>query len=161
MSTAGVFSGREITQMAIQMEQSGYGFYSAAAEAASHPEVRKLLEWLSGQERLHERIFRDMLPTIPEHRPPEEYDGQRADFIQSLLDTRVLPDVEGGERALARMASDQEALDFALGFEKDTILFLYAMRDLVPSGQAAQVDRLIEEEKGHVQRLVAMKREAC
>ncbi|MCE5219391.1 ferritin family protein [bacterium] len=161
MSTAGVFSGREIAQMAIQMEQSGYGFYSAAAEAASHPEVRKLLEWLSGQERLHERIFRDMLPTIPEHRPPEEYDGQRAEFIQFLLDTRVLPDIASGERALARMSSDDEVLDYALGFEKDTILFLYEMRDLVPSGQAAQVDRLLTEEKGHVQRLSAMKHEAC
>ena len=55
------------------------------------------------------------------------------------------------------MTEDVQALDFALGFEKDTILFMYEMRDVVAESQRATVDRLIAEEKSHVQRLTDLK----
>lgn len=154
---AGVFSSNEMISMAVQTEQTGYAFYTQAAAEARSPEVRKLLEWLADQERLHERTFTAMLGEESSHRPSEEYAGQKTQYVQTLLDARVLPDPDAGKKALAAMTDDRQAVDFALGFEKDTILFMYEMRDLVTPAQTEAVDRLIAEEKTHVQRLNQVK----
>lgn len=157
MATSGVFSGPQVVEMAVQIEQSGYAFYLSAAETARSDEVRKLLEWLAGQERLHEQTFKEMLRGQAADGPLEEYCGQRAAFIQTLLDARVLPDAEAGRAALAGMTDDLQAVEFALNFEKDTILFMYEMRELVSEAQSATVNKLIAEEKSHVQRLNEIK----
>lgn len=157
MATSGVFSGPQVVEMAVQTEQSGHAFYLAAAETARSDDVRKLLEWLAGQERLHEQTFKEMLQGQAADAPREEYSGQRSEFIQTLLDARVLPDAETGRAALAAMTDDLQAVEFALNFEKDTILFMYEMRALVSEAQAATVDKLIAEEKSHVQRLNEIK----
>ena len=114
-------------------------------------------QMLAEQEELHEKTFRGMLETIAEDRPPEEYAGQKSAYVQVLLDSRVLPNAEAGQAALAKMTEDVEAIDFALGFEKDTILFMQEMREMVPATHGATVDELIAEEKRHVQQLTAAK----
>jgi rubrerythrin len=157
MAEAGVFSSREIVEMAIQTEQSGYQFYTHAAEKVTSGSFVKLLGWLADQEQEHERIFREMLAEPERHVPPEEYPGQRAEYVQALLDVRVLPDVETGLARLATMKGDEDVIDFAIGFEKDTILFMYVMRDLVAPTGAETVDKLIAQEKGHVAKLLQMK----
>jgi len=157
MNTAGVFAGNEIVQMAIQTEEVGNAFYTAAAQAAKSPQVNELLQWLADQELAHKKAFEAMLQDTPSRRPAEEFAGQKGEYIQALLDSRVLPDPGAGTASLAQMSSDLQAIDFALGFEKDTILFLYEMRDIVPDSQTQRVDALIAEEKSHVKRLSDMK----
>jgi rubrerythrin len=157
MSTGGMFTASEIVQMAVQTEQNGYAFYNAAAQAAQSGRVRELLQGLAQAEQEHEQTFRAMLDVTAESGPPEEYPGQKSAYIQALLDSRVLPDAEAGKAVLAEMTQDVEALDFAIGFEKDTILFMYEMRDMVPERQASTVDRLIAEERSHVRQLTELK----
>ena len=157
MSTGGIFTANESVQMAIQTEQDGYIFYTAAAETARSGEVKELLQWLAQAEQEHERTFREMLDLTGKEGPREEYPGQKAAYVQALLESRVLPDAETGKAALSAMTEDLQALDFALGFEKDTILFMYEMRDMVPESQRTTVDRLIAEEKSHVRRLTDLK----
>ncbi len=157
MAEAGVFSSQEIVEMAIQTEQSGYQFYFGAAEKVAHKPVADLLRWLAGQEEEHERIFRGMLTEPDRHMPAEEYEGERAEYIKTLLDVRVLPDAETGLARLATMKEDVEVVDFAIGFEKDTILFMYAMRDLSAPTAGETVDKLIAQEKGHLAHLLQMK----
>jgi rubrerythrin len=41
-----------------------------------------------------------------------------------------------------------DAVRFALGFEKETLLYFYAMRDLIQEKDA--VDQIIKEEKSHI-----------
>lgn len=159
MPEAGVFSSREMVEMAIQTEQNGYAFYAEATSKAKADSVRSLLEWLADQEKRHEEVFRGMLDKPELHIPAEEYPGQRAAFVQALLYSRVLPDRETGLKSLAEITDDNQIIQFALGFEKDTILFMYEMRGLVaPAGQET-VDKLIAEEKSHVQRLLALRQQ--
>jgi rubrerythrin len=159
MATAGVFSSREIVEMAVQTEENGFVFYAGAAGQAQSDAARSLLQWLSEQEKLHEAVFRQMLGQPELHVPSEEYAGQRQGYVQALLQARVLPDAETGARRLAAMTTDDQVIDFALGFEKDTILFMYEMREIVaPAGQET-VDKLIAQEKGHVQKLLGLRAE--
>ena len=44
----------------------------------------------------------------------------------------------------------------AMGFEKETMLFFYNLRDIVPSAAHEIVDRVIVEEKTHARRLAQM-----
>lgn len=159
MSEAGVFSSREMVEMAIQTEQNGYAFYVEAASRAKADSVRSLLEWLADQEKQHEEVFRGMLDKPELHIPAEEYAGQREAFVQALLESRVLPDRETGTSRLQQMTEDDQIIQFALGFEKDTILFMVEMRELVAPAGHPTVDRLIAEEKSHVQRLLALRKE--
>lgn len=159
MSEAGVFSSRELVEMAIQTEESGLQFYTKAAEKAKGESTRSLMGWLASQEKEHERVFRAMLSDPQLHAPAEEYEGQREAFVQAVLDARVLPDPETGLERLAKMTDDDQVIEFALGFEKDTILFMYEMRDQVWPGGRETVDKLILQEKGHVQRLLTLRAE--
>lgn len=157
MAEAGLFSAREIVEIAIQTEQSGFEFYTHAAGKVIHKPLADLLQWLAGQELEHERIFGEMLQAPDRPMPSEEYEGERREYIQALLDVRVLPDVETGLTRLASMTADAQILDFALGIEKDTILFQYVLRDLSAPTAAETVSKIIAQEEGHVVRLMAMK----
>lgn len=46
-----------------------------------------------------------------------------------------------------------EILRLALNFEKDTIIFLYEVRDIVPESGIEQLNFIIDEEKKHVSRI--------
>jgi rubrerythrin len=142
-----------MVQIAVQLEQNGQAFYQAAASRAHNDEVQHLLEFLGKEEERHERVFLGMLPEEKEHRPAQEYAGQKSAFIQALLEERLLPADEIVAQVLPGLKSDSEVLDFALGFEKDTIIFYYEMRHLLDAAQCGIMDEILAQEKVHVERL--------
>ncbi len=153
MPEAGVFSAAEMVEIAVQLEQNGAAFYQAAANGARQEEVKSLLEFLAKEEQRHESVFRSLQPTESEHRPSQEYPGQKSAFIQALLEDRLLPPAEVVERVLPGLTSDTEVIDFALGFEKDTLLFYYEMRHMMGGAHRDMVGEIVEQEKIHVERL--------
>ncbi|NLO74438.1 MAG: ferritin family protein [candidate division WS1 bacterium] len=152
MPEGGAFTAAEMVGIAVQLEQNGQIFYLEAAKRAVDEEAQRLLEWLAHEEQRHEEVFREMLPPEKEHRPAEEYAGQRSEYVQALLEERLLPSEKVIEQALS-LASDQEILDFALGFEKDTILFYYELRHLMGEAQRPIMEDVLAQEKTHVERL--------
>jgi rubrerythrin len=144
MPEAGLFSAAELVDMAIQLEQNGQAFYLQASLRASQPEVKRLLEHLAQQEQHHEQMFRKLQPTEREHRPGQEYPGQKSAYIQALLEERLLP---------SDQVVNQVLPDFALGMEKDSLLFYYEMRHLLGDDAKPIVKEIITEEKKHVETL--------
>jgi rubrerythrin len=55
--------------------------------------------------------------------------------------------------------SDIEAMELAMGAEKDSILFYYGMKDIVPKRVQLTVDKIINEEKSHLRQLWELKKE--
>jgi rubrerythrin len=159
MSSLGQFSAEKTYDMAILTERNGRVFYEAAAAAATTERVAKLMHHLAEAERSHEATFRRMREVSPQHPPRETYAGEEEEYMGALLFSRVLPDEAAGTRAVAAMRADAEALDFAIAFEKDTILFLYEMRDIVSADEAAKVNALLAQEKSHVRILTGLKQE--
>ena len=151
-----MFSANQMIDIAIQTEQAGHVFYEAAAQHADNPQVRVLCEWLAGEEQTHERVFRLMGQNLPPPEEPEEWPGEKTEFINALVGSRFLPRPEEAE-ALVKDLSAQGILDFALNFEKDTIIFLYEMQDMVASSDTEQVNQIIAEEKAHVSRILKAK----
>ncbi|MEA3340560.1 MAG: ferritin family protein [Chloroflexota bacterium] len=152
-----VFTAAEALEMALEIEKNGEVFYNEAAAKSADPEVKALFEDLASQERGHYKIFQKMLGDVkpaPEL-PAAEYD-QYQDYLQVALENALFA---GPEKALslARQAEDREtALRAAMGFEKDTLLFFYDLRDMVVEADRGAISNIIREEKKHLRRLARM-----
>jgi rubrerythrin len=58
---------------------------------------------------------------------------------------------------LAEQAHDrQAALRVAIGFEKDTLLFFYDLRDMASVAEQKTINGIIAEEKQHLRRLAKL-----
>lgn len=156
MSNPAHFSAAEVFDLAIQTEHNGKAFYQAAAAAASDTEVKQIMGKLAHAEAEHEATFR-RLRTGASEAPPESYPGEQEQYMDALLQARVLPDEATALRVVREMTQDIQALDFALAFEKDTILFMFEMRDLLDEDDRGRVDVLIGQERMHVRLLLEMK----
>lgn len=159
MTNVAHFDAGEVFDMAIQTERNGKAFYEAAAAAATDPEVQKIMVYLADAEAHHETAFQTMKKQFVEAAAaaPEAYDRERDEYIMALLHSRMLKDEAGALQMIHDMKEDQQALDFAIGFEKDTILFMFEMREVLPESDREQVDALIQQERTHVRLLQQFK----
>jgi rubrerythrin len=82
----------------------------------------------------------------------DEYIRYLSTTVQSAL-------FEGPDKALAvaeKVADEKEAVRMAMGFEKETLLFFYDLRDAVRGEHREFVDKIVAEEKTHLRRLADM-----
>jgi rubrerythrin len=152
-----VFTATEAIEMAMEIEKNGETFYNAAAEKATDPEVTALFKDLALQEQGHYRVFQNMLGgiTLAPDLPATEYDQYEA-YVRVALENALFAGPDKA-LALAEQAKDREtALRAALGFEKDTMLFFYDLREMVSEGDRQAISNVIQEEKKHVRRLAGM-----
>ena len=54
--------------------------------------------------------------------------------------------------------SDIKAVELGISAEKDSILFYYGMKDLMPEPVQKTVDNIIAEEKSHLRQLSELKK---
>jgi rubrerythrin len=151
-----LLTGDEIIEIAARLEESGEVFYAAAAERATSSDVRALFEELAIQEQYHRRAFEQMGRDVVELAlTPDQWDQFQA-YTGALLQQRFFSSPENA-LSLAVEAQDEEgALQAALGFEKETLLFFHELHDVVRGPGQQAVDRIIQEEKRHIQRLSSM-----
>ena len=150
----GIFSAAEAFEMAMQIEQNGEVFYKAVAARATDPSVKTLFQELAAQEQKHYLVFQKMAGTVSGAASPQapERDEYQA-YLQAALDNALFA---GPDKALAmaEQARDrQTALRAAIGFEKDTLLFFYDLREMVSVAEQEAITGIIREEKMHLRRL--------
>ncbi|MBI5560973.1 MAG: rubrerythrin, partial [Deltaproteobacteria bacterium] len=51
------FSGSEIIEMAVRIEENGGRFYTDASEATKDSKLKKLFQYLAGEEKKHLKYF--------------------------------------------------------------------------------------------------------
>ena len=149
----------EALKWAMEIEKNGEVFYNDVAAKSADLEVRALFEDLAAQERGHYRVFQQMLERV---RPDPDlssvgvqYDEYQA-YIQVVLADALFAGPDKG-LTLAKRAQDREtALRAAMGFEKDTLLFFYDLREMVSEAERGAISDVILEEKAHLRRLAKM-----
>lgn len=154
-----IFTAAEALNIALRIEQNGEAFYTAATRKVGKPEVKALLEDLAVQEKRHYRAFQKLADRADQ--PPslsvpewEEYEA----YMQTALENALF---RGPDKALAAaegLKDEEETLRMALGFEKDTLLFFYDLREMMPEADRGIVSEIIQEEKSHARRLSALLR---
>ena len=152
------FSGRELIDIAIGIERNGVSFYHSLAESAGSEIAKGVYEYLAGEELKHIEVFQSMLGSVADYRPPETYTEEYDLYLRALIDSRVFSDDQTAYDIAQRVASDAEAIQIALGAEKDSILFYSEIWDLVRQSDREVVNKIIKEEKSHLRQLSDLKK---
>jgi rubrerythrin len=150
---ANLFKPSEILKIAIRIEENGREYYLEAKERASTPAAAELFGFLADEEVRHLELFSGMLSGIGKEKVAESYPGEHDAYIRALAGSHVFTRDSVGKEMVARAKDEEEILEFALGFEKDSILLYYEMLDLVPASKRKVVEEVIREEKSHVRKI--------
>ena len=152
-----ILTAAEALKWALEIEKNGETFYKAVAGKSADPEVKALFEDLAAQERGHYRVFQKMLEEV---KPDPDLSRLDYDEYQTYLQVALADALFAGPDkglALAMEAQDREtALRAAMGFEKDTLLFFYDLREMVSKAEREAISDIILEEKAHLRRLAGM-----
>lgn len=153
-----LMSATEIVDLAKQVEHAGEAFYRAAVEHSSDAATREIFAYLRDEEQRHARTFEELLGSLKDSMDGWREDEQYLAYLQALADRQIFPDPESAREIVKELPDDLAAIEYALGFEKDSILFLHEMRTLVDKDGREVVDRLLAEERTHVRKLAALLR---
>ena len=153
-----VFSSSELVNIAIGIERRGITFYDIMAKSTDNELARDTFQSLADMEREHIATFQDMLDEADKRQPSESSTQEYSGYIQALIDDAVFTDDMITSEMAAQADSDIKALELGINAEKDSILFYYEMRDIMPLRALHIINRIIAEEKSHLQQLSEVKK---
>ena len=152
------FSASELINIAIGTERRGITFYDIMAKSTDNEMAREVFQNLADMEREHTQIFQDMLGEADKYPPSETPTREYADYFQALVDSAVFTDDMITSEMATQADSDIQAVELGISAEKDSILFYYEMRDIMPPPALPLIDRVIAEEKSHLRQLSEIKK---
>ena len=152
------FSISELIDIAIGIERRGITFYDIMAKSTDDEMARDVFQSLVNMEREHIRIFQDMLGEADKYRPSETCSQEYADYLQALVDNAVFTDDMITSEMATQADSDLKAVELGLRAEKDSILFYYEMKDIMPRQALPTINQIIAEEKSHLRQLSELKK---
>jgi rubrerythrin len=151
-------SGSELIDIAIGIERKGIAFYDIMAKSTENASARDVFQDLANMEREHIHLFQSMLAEADKYQIPVNYTKEYNSYIQALIDSDVFSDDMVMSEMATQADSDIEALELAIGAEKDSILFYYEIKEIIPKRAQAIVNKIITEEKAHLKQLSELKR---
>ncbi len=154
-----VFSSRELINIAISIERRGITFYDIMARSTDNEMARDVFQSLADMEREHIQIFQGMLDEADKYKlaetaAEEEYAG----YLQALVDNAIFTDDMITSEMATQADSDIKAVELGISAEKDSILFYYQMKDVMPQPALTMINRIITEEKSHLRQLSEIKK---
>lgn len=148
------FSIREVVEQAVRTERLGYEFYTAIAKRFEKNDgLKRLFETLANKELVHEKMFLELRDMMGEEEPEAWADV--SEYMRAIVESEFF--LGGGKSlpSLDHLKTVEDAVRFAMGFEKETLLYFHALRDAVQ--QKDVVDEIINEEKSHIMWLAKFK----
>jgi len=152
-----IFSGSEIVEIGIQIEHNGFDFYNTLSKKTKDLKSKDIFEFLAGEEKKHIAVFQGILGALARYEPPESYPGEYFSYMNALAGEYVFTGKNKGAELAQKIASDLEAINLGIGFEKDSIIFYDGMKKVVPPDEAGVIDQLIKQEEKHLQILMDLK----
>ena len=157
------FNADEIFQMGVLIESNGQKFYEAVAKNTSDSAAQKLFLDLSRWESQHIELFKKLRQGLPESAKREDLFDPNQElhlYLKATADSHVFIKNKDIPHLASMCKTPLEALDLAVAFEKDSIVFYTTMKKLVPEhlGKGA-IDTLIDEEVSHIFALTQKKKE--
>jgi len=152
------FSGNELINIAIGIEGRGIAFYDIMAKSTENATARDVFQHLADMERDHVQTFQDLLGEADKYQPPEAYAEEYAAYFQALVGNAVFTDAMSNSQMVIQADSDIKAIELAVSAEKDSILFYYEMKEIMPPPAQPMVNKIIIEEKSHIRQLSELKK---
>ena len=144
----------EVFDAAIQIERGGYDFYRKAAKATSDKVFQKELVTLSKMEKGHAAVFTKLKERLAEDKKETKQSAsskEAARYLESFAADNVFNTTDDASLALSELPTAHDILTFAIGRERDSILFYVGLREMISDKSGIEsIDRIIKEEMGHV-----------
>jgi rubrerythrin len=141
------FSVREVVEQAVQTENLGKEFYTQMAEKfRDKAELKKLFELLATHEIRHGESFLGLENQLKDEEP--EGWGEVTLYLRALVDSEFFLGKDKCLPSLEHVKTAAEAIDFALCFERETLLYYYTLREALKEKEL--IDTIIREEKSHI-----------
>jgi rubrerythrin len=158
------FNADEVFEIAEEIERSASKFYRQAAATASDEKTKKTLEEMAGMEADHEQTFKQMRKDLTEEeKEPTAFDpeGEAAMYLQAMADAHGTEGKLAPMQPLTGRESIKEIFEIALKAEKDSVIYYFGIKSLVPRGGGkGKVDEIIKEELRHIRTLNQYLKEA-
>ena len=152
----GIYSGAEIFEIAMELEEAGRVFYETLAEEAEDHDLADLCRNLATQESNHYRKFKVLSAELVERPASRPVTWDELHFARILIEERVLSDPDAAREAA--LSGDVAALlETAIRLEKDSVLFYSELLNEVDEKDIPAIQGIIDEEKRHVCALVEVK----
>ncbi|GAK54701.1 rubrerythrin subfamily [Candidatus Moduliflexus flocculans] len=150
-----LFDIHEIVNFAIQREQESLELYRTLAEQVQPQELKNIFLLLMEEERQHRVYYVGLLAALAQQADPslqrdEEYDAYMRVLLDSGRISKTLP---------VDMENLQATIDYAIGREKDAVLFYTGLEQYVPAKDRETVRGIVREEARHIVKLTHIKAE--
>ncbi len=148
------YSIREVIEQAIQTEKLGYEFYSTMKERFKDDErFTRLFTTLAEKEITHEKRFSELLDIIKDEEPQNWEEA--SEYLKAIVESEFFLGRNKALPSLSHVKSIDDAINFAIGFEKETLLYFYGLLGSVREKEV--VEEIITEEKSHIKWLTAFR----
>jgi rubrerythrin len=150
------YSIDEIMEMAIQTEKLGYQFYISMSEKFKKDErLVKLFTTLASKEKAHEKTFTELKAMVSKKGVEAVQWEEVSNYLRAFVESEFFLGRGKALPSLDHVRTVQDAVKFALGFEKETLLYFFELRSIVKEKEV--VDEVINEEKSHIRWLDAFR----
>ncbi|MCP3676990.1 MAG: ferritin family protein [Deltaproteobacteria bacterium] len=155
------FSGKDVIEMAVRIEENGLAFYTEAAIASESEEIKKLFQFLGDEEKRHIYCFENIGKSFKDDNLPgisDPYIEETSLYLGALANSRVFTEKDEGSRMAKKVRDEDDALRTAIDMEKDSILFYYELEKVVKEKDRSVLATLISEEKKHLAKLTELQK---
>ncbi len=153
------FTGEELIDMAVRIEENGLRFYTDAAKTAKSKSVKDTFAMLAGEEKEHIKTFAGFRKLLSDKTGSfgfDPYTEEAEQYLKSLADSEVFTRSDVGAKLAATVKDERQAINAAIGMEKDSLLFYYEMQKMIRGKDKVVLDKLIEQEREHLRKLTAL-----
>lgn len=150
------FSGDEVFQIAVEVEESGRVFYENLASAAHSEEISAACRKLAAQELGHKRLFQRMHEAYSRKWPTRKMSEGELAAAETEFRREIIPK-PAEVKEVALHGTPAEALDMAIGMEDSSIRFYSTLVPGTPEGDAEAIRMIIREEVEHKKTLTYLR----
>ena len=150
------FTGSDIVEMGIRIEKNGREYYEGVEKCSKAQKAKDIFKFLGKEEINHIVYFEKLLEKVEKVDIAESYPGEYHEYMENLSVLHVFTKEGKGKEAACKIKTDKEALQTAIGFEKDSILFYYEMKNFVGEKDKTVLDEIIKEEQSHLSKLMEL-----
>lgn len=160
---ADTFSVCEVLDMGVQIEKNGRDFYTELQQKTLDPDLSAVSRALAREEEKHIAVFEQMLEKARCAVITDTHADEYGVYMRALAGEHVFTRQDTGKDAAHMLKTDAEAIEKAIGFERDSIIFYEGMKKIVSAGEVEIVEALVAQEKRHLVRLInlKLKKQSC
>ena len=153
-----IFAGSEIVEIGIQIEKNGRDFYNTFSKQSTSPKACEIFKFLAGEEEKHIKAFQGILEKTTKYEAQGLDSDDYFSYMNALASEHIFTKENTGGMTAKVIKNDKEAVEKAIGFEKDSIIFYEGMKKAVPTNEHKIINEIIAQEKLHLRQLLDLKK---